>query len=124
MRNLLGKYNDSDGDYLAKKIIKRNFLVESRQETYRGIVHIQICYWKISWYREDNENKECPRNANRITQQTHPPITHVEWARFKHHIRVTVVYPTAKYRDNITQIQCHSRDRENSIGSNWAGKIQ
>ena len=77
MQNLLGKYNNSDCDHLTKKKKLSEIDIESKQETYRCIVHIQIWYWKISRYLEDDANKKCPWYANTIAQQTHPSITYV-----------------------------------------------
>lgn len=75
--------------------------------THRSIIHVFLRYRPDSGEREDHADKQCPCNTDGIKNHAQPPIAHVERTRFKHHIRMFGVQPSAEDRNDIAQIQCY-----------------
>ena len=115
--------HNADRNHLQKSV-KKNHRPAIAKDTHRCVVHVVSGNGHDRWQRENDTNEEGPADTSYIACQTQPTIAHVERAGFKHDLGMAVEHSSAKDGDNITQIQCHSGEGENGVGSDGAGEVE
>lgn len=104
--------------------VRRGSGKQSKPDTHGCIVHVLCRHRADCRQGEDDDDEDCPCDAKPVAELSEEPITHIERPGLEHNFRMIVEHTTEENRDDVAQVEGHCCEREDSIGSDRAGKIK